>query len=213
MGWFSSSSDSSAAAAKPTSDGGYIAPDRSARQLCWEGRDSFFQCLDRHNIIDAIKEDDKARKSCPKELKQFENACVESWVKYFKQRRVMEYQRDLTIKRLEGEGVQGLSDNGGLPLGGLAKKPWMFSSSIPLATMTRSLGVVSIFSGGVFDFIEDNLNHRLRSRCPVYYTLSVHKMPIGFSGGGLRSSPGWTTHGIITDSEASALVEELGPAL
>jgi len=113
MGWFSSSSstDPAPVPGKPTGDGGYIAPDRSQRALCWEGRDSFFQCLDRNNIVDAIKEDEKARSACPKELKQFEGACVESWVKYFKQRRVMEHQRDQTIKRLEAQNAEGLDMN------------------------------------------------------------------------------------------------------
>ncbi|GAB7343591.1 hypothetical protein MBLNU457_1593t1 [Dothideomycetes sp. NU457] len=110
MGWFSSSTPESSGPApgKPTKDGGYNAPDRSERALCWEGRDNFFKCLDRNGIVDAIKQDEKARAACPKELKQFEGACVESWVKYFKQRRVMEHQRDATIKRLESENAQGL---------------------------------------------------------------------------------------------------------
>jgi len=120
MSWFTSSKPDPNVA-KPTSDGGYTAPDRSARALCWEGRDSFFQCLDRNGIIDSIKQDEKARKACPKELQAFEKSCVDSWVTYFKKRRVMEHQRDLTIKRLEGEGAQGMSGQGqtGGSLGGV----------------------------------------------------------------------------------------------
>lgn len=81
MGWFSSSPSSpSPAAPEPSKDGGYIAPDRTARAQCWEGRDSFFRCLDQHGIIDSVKEDDKAKKLCAKELREFEGACASSWV-------------------------------------------------------------------------------------------------------------------------------------
>lgn len=124
MGWFSSSSDSKSVVAKPTSDGGYIAPDRKERALCWEGRDAFFACLEQNNIIDSIRQDEKAKKACPKELQMFEKNCAESWVTYFKKRRVMEHQRDLTLKRLEGEGAQGMTSSaagngsfGGTPQG------------------------------------------------------------------------------------------------
>jgi len=98
-------------ASKPTGDGGYTAPDRKERALCWEGRDAFFQCLDQNGIIDSIRGDEKAKKACPKELQMFEKNCAESWVTYFKKRRVMEHQRDQTLKRLEGEGAQGMTSS------------------------------------------------------------------------------------------------------
>ena len=121
MGLFSS--DTKPTDGKPTSDGGYTAPDRSARALCWEGRDAFFQCLDRNGIVDSIRHDEKARKACPKELQAFEKSCVDSWVTYFKKRRVMEHQRDQTIKRLEGEGAQGMTttEKGAASLGAPAQ--------------------------------------------------------------------------------------------
>ena len=75
MGWFSSSSDSSKA-----SDGGRIAPDRSSRERCWEGRDRFFACLDQNNILDAVKDDKEARGKCGKEVEEFEGACAKAWV-------------------------------------------------------------------------------------------------------------------------------------
>ena len=78
MGWFSSGP--AHAAPEPSKDGGFIAPDRSARQQCWEGRDAFFQCLDRNGIIDSVKEDAKTRKACAPELQAFEGARAESWV-------------------------------------------------------------------------------------------------------------------------------------
>lgn len=80
MGWFGSEKQTIPAAPEPSQDGGYIAPDRSARAQCWEGRDAFFRCLDRNGIMDSVKEDEKARQSCAPELKEFEKACAASWV-------------------------------------------------------------------------------------------------------------------------------------
>lgn len=80
MGWFSSDSKPAPPAPEPSKDGGYIAPDRSARAQCWEGRDSFFQCLDRNGIIDSVKENAKAEQLCAPELREFEKACASSWV-------------------------------------------------------------------------------------------------------------------------------------
>ncbi|QKX56163.1 uncharacterized protein TRUGW13939_03263 [Talaromyces rugulosus] len=97
MGWFSSSDSTKA------SDGGRIAPDRSSRQQCWNGRDLFFECLDRNDIVDGIKNDSEARKRCGKEIAEFEGSCAKAWVKYFKEKRVMEYNRDQTIERIKKE--------------------------------------------------------------------------------------------------------------
>lgn len=77
--WFSSSKPESPAP-QPSNDGGYIAPDRSTRAQCYEGRDRFFECLDRNDILDSQKDDDKSRKQCPTELKEFERVCPASWV-------------------------------------------------------------------------------------------------------------------------------------
>lgn len=81
MGWFGLTKDkTSPADPEPSNDGGYIAPDRSSRAHCWEMRDEFFRCLDRNDILDSVKEDEKARKACAPELKEFEKACASSWV-------------------------------------------------------------------------------------------------------------------------------------
>lgn len=92
MGWFSTPSPSSSSekpatidAPKPSNDGGFIAPDRTQRQLCWEGRDGFFACLDKNNIIDSVKEGDKAASLCGQENTAFEKNCASSWVSAFKQ--------------------------------------------------------------------------------------------------------------------------------
>ncbi|KAJ5692981.1 Cytochrome c oxidase assembly factor 6 [Penicillium macrosclerotiorum] len=111
MGWLPwSSGDSSKA-----SDGGRIAPDRTSRARCWEGRDAFFACLDRNDILDGIKDDKAARQKCAKEVAEFEAACSKTWVKYFKEKRVMEYNRDMTIERIKKEDaatVQELKSQG-----------------------------------------------------------------------------------------------------
>jgi cytochrome c oxidase assembly factor 6 len=65
------------------SDGGRIAPDRTSRARCWEGRDTFFACLDKNDILDGIKEDKKARQKCAKEVAEFEAACSQSWVRTY----------------------------------------------------------------------------------------------------------------------------------
>lgn len=76
MGWLPwSSGDSNKA-----SDGGRIAPDRTSRARCWEGRDAFFSCLDRNDILDGIKDDKEARRKCAKEVQEFEAACSQTWV-------------------------------------------------------------------------------------------------------------------------------------
>lgn len=158
--WSGSSAPNTAA-----SDGGRIAPNRTSRTHCYEGRDLFFSCLDRNNILDAIKDDKEARRKCGKEVADFEAACSQAWVcffpsfyknlsicpflekglstyvlfcwfylilameidadsaasiqvKYFKEKRVMEYNRDKTIERIQKEDakkVQELKSQGWSP--------------------------------------------------------------------------------------------------
>ncbi|EAW09551.1 cytochrome c oxidase subunit 6B family protein [Aspergillus clavatus NRRL 1] len=107
MGWLPWSSDSTTPKA---SDGGRIAPDRTSREKCWEGRDNFFACLDKNEIVDSIKEDKEVRRKCGKELAEFEGACAKAWVKYFKEKRVMEYNRDKTIERIKKEDAAKVAD-------------------------------------------------------------------------------------------------------
>jgi cytochrome c oxidase assembly factor 6 len=77
----SSSTPSQPAAVRPKSkDGGYVAPDRNAREVCYESRDIFFECLDKNNILDAVREDEKSRQVCPQEVKDYERDCARSWV-------------------------------------------------------------------------------------------------------------------------------------
>lgn len=81
MGLFSSSqTQTKPPQPEASKDGGFIAPDRTARAQCWEGRDAFFACLEKNGIIDSVREDKKAREHCAPELAQFEKTCASSWV-------------------------------------------------------------------------------------------------------------------------------------
>lgn len=113
-----------ASAPKPavpkSEDGGYVAPDRSSRAKCYESRDNFFDCLDKNDIIDAVKHDAEARKKCSKEVEAYETDCARSWIKYFKEKRVMEYNRDRVIDKIKKEDAEmrdqqrGKKSSGGL---------------------------------------------------------------------------------------------------
>jgi cytochrome c oxidase assembly factor 6 len=79
MGWLWGSSGV-ASSTKTSNDGAYEAPDRSKRVRCWDSRDAYFQCLDRNNILDALKGKDAAEQVCGKETLSFEENCASSWV-------------------------------------------------------------------------------------------------------------------------------------
>lgn len=78
---------------------------RSTRKVCWEARDNFFACLDKHNIEDAIKHSKEATDKCGKEEQVFEQDCIKTWVEYFKQRRVNEREKERQLKALEDRGA------------------------------------------------------------------------------------------------------------
>lgn len=81
----------------------------SDRKKCWSARDTFFRCLDAHQIVDAIKDDSKVRKVCSLEIEEFEQACVGVWVEYFKQKRTADHIKDQRIKELEKAGYKPLN--------------------------------------------------------------------------------------------------------
>ncbi|KAF2685752.1 hypothetical protein K458DRAFT_416964 [Lentithecium fluviatile CBS 122367] len=106
MGWspFGSSDDSGP---RKTSGGAFEKPSRTNRAKCYEARDAFFECLDRNNILDSINS--KAGRAatasaCGKADQEFEKNCAHSWVEYFKKQRVVNYQKEQTIKKIEAEG-------------------------------------------------------------------------------------------------------------
>lgn len=105
MGWFSPSADDSGV--KKTSGGAFESPSRSNRKQCYAARDAFFECLDKNNVLDSIntkKGREKATSFCGKLDEEFEKNCAHSWVEYFKKQRVVNYQREQTIKKIEQQG-------------------------------------------------------------------------------------------------------------
>ncbi|KAK5942654.1 hypothetical protein PMZ80_005219 [Knufia obscura] len=104
--WLTGSSKPEQPTAQKTRDGGRIAPDRNSRELCYESRDIFFECLDKNNILDAIREDEKSRKVCPQEVADYERDCARSWIKYFKEKRIQDWKRDQTIAQIQKEDAE-----------------------------------------------------------------------------------------------------------
>lgn len=68
---------------------GAVAPSRTERKKCWESRDAYFACLDRNNILDALKDDKPAAKQCGGESALFERDCATEWVSYNNYRPLM----------------------------------------------------------------------------------------------------------------------------
>lgn len=113
---------------KKTPGGAFEKPSRTNRAKCYEARDAFFECLDRNNILDSINS--KAGRAatanaCAQADQDFEKNCAHSWVgmsptlvywrvhygadtelqvEYFKKQRVVNYQKEQTIKKIEAEG-------------------------------------------------------------------------------------------------------------
>ncbi|KAI1430786.1 oxidoreductase-like protein [Xylaria sp. CBS 124048] len=86
---------------------GARAPDRNERKQCWDARDNFYKCLDKHDVIDALTGEGKkkADSHCASEDKAFQQDCAAAWVTYFKKYRVAEYQKKKTLERLQKEGA------------------------------------------------------------------------------------------------------------
>ncbi|RAR04659.1 cytochrome c oxidase subunit vib protein [Stemphylium lycopersici] len=106
MGWFGSSSKDDSGV-KKTEGGAFESPSRSNRKQCYAARDAFFECLDKNNVLDSINTKsgrDKAASFCGQFDHEFEKNCAHSWVEYFKKQRVVNYQREQTIKKIEMQG-------------------------------------------------------------------------------------------------------------
>ncbi|GAA5885810.1 hypothetical protein JCM6882_007569 [Rhodosporidiobolus microsporus] len=102
MGWFSSSSSSSA----PASTSDSAAPDRSARAQCWSSRDAYFGCLDKNAVQVPGQEDGK----CGGEDAEYRGKCAASWVDYFNKRRVLQLRQDM----MERKAAEQVSQMGGV---------------------------------------------------------------------------------------------------
>jgi cytochrome c oxidase assembly factor 6 len=116
MGLFSSSKTPSQPTA--TTDGAFEAPDRSRRAVCWEARDAFFACLDAHNIIDSVsrpEDREAAEKVCGGQERDLRRDCAESWVTYFKKRRIVEHRKASMLEGLKKEGAKPMPEGMNLP--------------------------------------------------------------------------------------------------
>lgn len=78
-------------------------PMRSSRKQCWESRDLFFGCLDKINVINPLdpKHEKDIKTSCSAEESKFEEDCATSWIKYFKEKRVVDFKRERFLKEME----------------------------------------------------------------------------------------------------------------
>jgi len=87
-----------------------LPPNKAKRQVCWDARDKFFECLTENKIDNSLdpKEIDKVNSKCGKSKAEFESKCVASWVKYFQEKRFSDMTRQRYIAKLEAEGAQPL---------------------------------------------------------------------------------------------------------
>lgn len=81
---------------------------REARKLCWESRDEYFNCLDKIDIISPIdpKNKSKIKSNCSTEESKFEQNCANSWISYFKEKRITDYRNDLIQKKMEQDQLE-----------------------------------------------------------------------------------------------------------
>ena len=84
MAWLPwSSNPSEEGGVKKTAGGAFESPSRTNRKKCYEARDTFFECLDKNNILDSINTKsgrEKAETFCSQFDKEFEKNCAHSWV-------------------------------------------------------------------------------------------------------------------------------------
>ncbi|KAF2704352.1 hypothetical protein K504DRAFT_451065 [Pleomassaria siparia CBS 279.74] len=107
MGWLPWGSSEQEGGVKKTSGGAFESPSRTNRAKCYEARDAFFECLDKNKILDSINSragQIATREACGASDVVFEKNCAHSWVEYFKKQRVVNYQKEQTIKRIEAQG-------------------------------------------------------------------------------------------------------------
>ncbi|KAH8923824.1 hypothetical protein BT69DRAFT_1241778 [Atractiella rhizophila] len=68
---------------------------RTTREACWEGRDAYFGCLDKNNVLKPGDE----KGACKADRAVYEKNCAKSWVEYFDKRRVLVFQQNLANER------------------------------------------------------------------------------------------------------------------
>ncbi|CUS20899.1 LAQU0S02e00892g1_1 [Lachancea quebecensis] len=105
MGWFTK--------AKPIDDQSRP-PSRSSRKQCWESRDVFFQCLDKISVVNALdpKNQEAIQKNCKDQENKYEQDCATSWIKYFKEKRVVDHKREKFMQEMESKNAQQIDLSG-----------------------------------------------------------------------------------------------------
>lgn len=80
---------------------GNVPNTRSQRAKCWESRDKFFGCLDSIDVVDSLKDSNQPqiKKHCSSELKEFNKDCITSWIHYFQEKRVTDWQKQQYMQR------------------------------------------------------------------------------------------------------------------
>ncbi|EPE05159.1 oxidoreductase-like protein [Ophiostoma piceae UAMH 11346] len=86
---------------------GAAVPTRAERKKCWDSRDIYFGCLDKHKIIDVTKAENEAaaKKACGAENALIERDCAAQWVAHFKKYRVANYQKEQRLAALRAQGA------------------------------------------------------------------------------------------------------------
>ena len=101
---------------------GAAVPTRAERKKCWDSRDIYFGCLDKHSIIDVTKAEGEAaaKKACGAENALIERDCAAQWVcslhdtlytgtngqvAHFKKYRVANYQKEQRLAALRAQGA------------------------------------------------------------------------------------------------------------
>lgn len=89
-----------------------LGANREQRKQCWESRDLFFDCLEKNNIIDATDKSKNlkvVKTKCSPQLKSFEKNCAESWVSYFKEKRIQDYKKQKFQEEMDKIGAKQIS--------------------------------------------------------------------------------------------------------
>lgn len=65
-------------------------PDKKQRQKCWDGRDQYWQCLDKYAPEYSPSSGEPGPSECAKLRKLYEAVCPGQWVKHFDRKRTYE---------------------------------------------------------------------------------------------------------------------------
>lgn len=65
-------------------------PDKAKRQACWDGRDKYWQCLDKYAPEHSTTSGDEGPKECEALRKLFESGCPNQWIIHFNRKRSYE---------------------------------------------------------------------------------------------------------------------------